>query len=131
MSQENVEIMRASLDALAANDVEAFLPFSDPEIQFEAQLSALQGTYEGHDGVRAFYADAWESLRVAQIDCPDIHDLGDRVLAIGTFHIGGTGSGIEAEAPFAILATFRDGLVTHLKDYSDKDQALEAAGLRE
>jgi len=33
--------------------------------------------------------------------------------------------------PLAIVASFRDGLITHLKDYGDKDQALEAAGLRE
>jgi len=29
------------------------------------------------------------------------------------------------------LATFRNGLMTHFKDYGNKDQALEAAGLSE
>jgi hypothetical protein len=31
--------------------------------------------------------------------------------------------------PVAIVATFRDGLITYIKDYGDKGQALEAAGL--
>ena len=131
MSQENLERMRDSLDAFARNDVPALLRLADPEVHFEPQLAALQGAYVGHDGLREFYADAWENLKVSGVHCPDIRDLGDRVLAIGTFHIAGTGSGIETEAPFAILATFRDGLITHLKDYGDQRPALEAAGLLE
>jgi len=131
MSQENVEKMLASLDAFARNDVPALLRLADPQVQFEPQLAALQGTYVGHDGLREFYADAWENLKVIGVDCPDVRDLGDRVLAIGTFRIGGTGSGIETDAPFAILATFQDGLISHLKDYGETSQALEAAGLSE
>jgi ketosteroid isomerase-like protein len=131
MSRENVEKMRDSLDAFARNDVPALLRLADPEVEFEPQLAALQGAYVGHDGLREFYADAWENLKVIEVHCPDIRDLGNRVLAIGTFRIGGTGSGIETDAPFAIVATFREGLIAHLKDYGDKDQALEAAGLRE
>jgi ketosteroid isomerase-like protein len=41
------------------------------------------------------------------------------------------GSGIETEVPVAIVASFREGLITQLKDYGDKDEALEAVGLRE
>jgi hypothetical protein len=61
----------------------------------------------------------------------DIRDLGDRVLGLGTLRVTGTGSGIETEVPAGIVVTFRNGLITHLKDYGDQDQALEAAGLRE
>jgi ketosteroid isomerase-like protein len=31
----------------------------------------------------------------------------------------------------AVVAGFRDGLITRFQDYGDKDQALEAAGLSE
>ena len=103
----------------------------DPGIQYEPQLTALQGTCVGHDGVREFFADARETTRASEVHYPDVRDLGDRVLALGTFCIGGRGSGIETEVPFAIVATFRDGLMTHLKDYGDRDQALEAVGLSE
>ena len=41
----------------------------------------------------------------------------------------GEGSGIEIEFSLAKVATFRDGLCTYLKDFGDKDQALEAVGL--
>ncbi len=117
------------LDAFVQNDLEAVLDLTDPEGRFEPQLAALQGTYRGHDGLRRFFADAWENMSIVGVDCPDARNLGDRVLAIGTFRIGGTASGIEAQIPFAIVAAFRDGLISDLRDYGDRNEALEAAGL--
>ncbi len=131
MSQEKVETMRAALDAFARRDLPGMLRFMEPKVQFEPQLAELEGSYEGHDGVRAFFIDAWETLPAFRIDYPDIRDLGDRALALGTFGLRGGESGIKTEVPLAIVARFRDGLITHLKDYGDKDGALEAAGLSE
>jgi ketosteroid isomerase-like protein len=51
------------------------------------------------------------------------------VLALGTATSIGKVSGIEQQAPLAIVASFRDGRITHFKDYGDKDQALAAVGL--
>jgi ketosteroid isomerase-like protein len=39
--------------------------------------------------------------------------------------------GVETELPFAVVARFRDGRMTHFTDYGDKVQALEAPGLSE
>jgi len=39
-------------------------------------------------------------------------------------------SGGEIEMPFTVVATFRNGLVTHFTDYGDRGKAVEAAGLR-
>ena len=66
-----------------------------------------------------------------QIQCRDVRDLGDRVLALGVIHATGKESGAETELPLAVVARFRDGLITDFTDYGDKDQALEAAGLSE
>jgi hypothetical protein len=43
----------------------------------------------------------------------------------------GRGSGIEQEFTLAVVATYKDGLLTRWKDYGDEQQALEAAGLSE
>jgi ketosteroid isomerase-like protein len=56
---------------------------------------------------------------------------GDQVLALGTTSLTGKGSGVETELPFAVVARFKDGRMTHFTDYGDRDRALEAAGLRE
>ena len=41
------------------------------------------------------------------VDCDDIRDLGDRVLALGTVRAVGKESGVEVEMPFTVVATFR------------------------
>ena len=62
---------------------------------------------------------------------PDIRDLGDQVLVLGTLRLNGRESGVQVENPLAIVARVREGLITYLKDYADRDQPLEAAGLSE
>jgi hypothetical protein len=91
----------------------------------------MQGHYIGLDGVRAFVSDFTEHFESVHVDCPDVRDLGDRVLALGTIHATGKGSGVEAEFTLAVLARYKDGLVTDYIDFGDREQALEAAGLSE
>jgi ketosteroid isomerase-like protein len=129
MSEENVDRFLRSVDAFNRGDIPGVLRFYDPEIEFEHRLAALQGSYTGRDGVRSFFADLGEHFDAWQIHCSDVRDLGDRVLALGTVDATGKKSGVETELPFTVVATFRDGRITHFIDFADMDQALEAAGL--
>jgi ketosteroid isomerase-like protein len=131
MSQENVEIVRLVLDAFAAADAERLVVFAAPEIELEAHQSMVEGNYHGHAGIEEFMADAFETVEVRGIDHRDMRDLGDRVLALGTFRIYGRASGIETEIPFAIVAKLQGGLLIHLKDYGTRVPALKAVGLEE
>ena len=72
-----------------------------------------------------------EEVETFEVQYSDVRDLGDRVLALGTLRTIGRASGIELEGPVAIVASFRDGLCIHLRDYGEWGQALEAAGLSE
>jgi ketosteroid isomerase-like protein len=131
MSEENVDSFLAHVEAVNRWDVPGLLRFVDPQIHFEPQVAVLQGSYAGYDGVREFFADVFETFEVFEVNFPDVRDLGDRVLALGTVRTIGKGSGVDQEAPLAIVMAFRDGRITHFKDYGDKDNALEAAGLRD
>ena len=51
MSEENVDRFVASADAFNRRDIAAFFSLFDPEVRFEPQQAALQGTYVGHDGI--------------------------------------------------------------------------------
>jgi ketosteroid isomerase-like protein len=131
MSQENVDRFVQTIEAMNRMDIPGALRFFDPEIQFAHRLAAFQGDYVGVDGVRGLFADFAEHFDTWRIDCPDIRDLGDLVLGLGMVHATGKGSGAETELPFTVVARFRDGRITHFTDFGDRDQALEAAGLRE
>ena len=102
-----------------------------PEIQFEHRLVELQVDVTGIDAVRDWFVDAAQIFDPWTVDCDDIRDLGDRVLALGTVRAVGKESGVEVEMPFTVLAKIKDGLVTDFTDYGDREKALEAAGLSE
>ena len=131
MSRENVDRFRETVEAFHRMDIPGSLRFMDPAIQFEHRLSELQGSPAGLESVNRFFADVVEHFDALKVDCPDIRDLDDRVLALGTSRLTGKGSGVETELPFAVVARFRDGRMTHFTDFGDRDQALEAAGLEE
>src|SRR3954447_23271682 len=104
MSQENVDALCGCFDAVNRSDVPGALRFMDPDIRFECQVAPLQGTYAGHAGVREFLADLAEVFGTVELHCPDIRDLGDRVLALGTARGTGKGSGIDIETPLTVVA---------------------------
>jgi hypothetical protein len=109
-----------------------FVQLMDPEVRFAPHQAVLQGTYVGRDGVTTWLVDLAEHYELGgRIDCPDVRDLGDRVLGLGMLSVTGKGSGIEITVPAAILATFDDGLITEFEDFGDRKQALKAAGLSE
>src|SRR5437660_12109675 len=97
MSQENVEAFLEINHALRRGDVEAVLRWVDEEGVLLAARSAVEGAYHGHDGVRRFMADNAENFEKLEPHYPDVRDLGDRVLAIGTIHVRGRGSGVETD----------------------------------
>jgi ketosteroid isomerase-like protein len=129
MSEENVERMRAGIEAFNRRDIEGFLRIMDPEVRWEHRLAALQGNFAGVDAVRAWGADLFENFSTMQVHCTDIRDLGDRVLALGVTRTTGKGSGAQTELPFTVVAQFRDGQMTHFTDFGDRAKALEAVGL--
>jgi ketosteroid isomerase-like protein len=131
MSRENVERLLEATEAFNRGDVEAWVEQYDTQVVFEPLVAEMEGAAVGHDGLRAFITTIGDLFEHFQVRFQDVRDLGERVLALGTAIVIGTGSGIEQETPIAIVASFRDGRIAHFKDYGNEDQALEAVGLRE
>ena len=133
MSEENVDRFIAATEAFNRRDIGGLLALLDPEIQFEPQQAALQGTYFGHQGVGEWLRDLAEHYdpESGHIHLTDVRDLGDSILAIGTLRFTGKASGIQTEVRVAVVARFRNGRMSYFKDYGDKAEALEAAGLSE
>jgi ketosteroid isomerase-like protein len=132
MSEENVANFLRGAEMASVGDVEGAVLLTDPDVVWEPLRAGVQGAYRGHAGMRRFFADTAESFESFRLEFTDVRDLGDgRVLAMGTLHIRGKGSGIETDVPTAGVAAFRAGRVVHWKDYGDRTEALEAAGLKE
>jgi ketosteroid isomerase-like protein len=131
MSQENVEIVRRSFDALNRS-WEPDFSLLDPDVVLDTTGAVFdRAIYEGHDGVRQWLAnqrEVWASQRFEEEELIAVGE--DRVLASTRFVSVGR-QGIETVAHLASITTLRDGRVTHIRVFQSKAEALEAAGLSE
>jgi ketosteroid isomerase-like protein len=153
MSQENVELVRRLYEvveramkayfrhprpvaaAIRDDDLdpevrEAF-DLLHPDVVWNVDLIG-RGTYRGRLEFAAAWDDLFETVDDYTLSVRELVDgRGERVFAAvdrtGTFK----GSGIKGTFPVNVVITVRDGLIAQIDEYSDRDEALEAAGLRE
>jgi ketosteroid isomerase-like protein len=133
MSQDNLEVVRRSIDAFSRGDLEGVLDGFAPEFEFHpsGRFMDTQQIYRGREGWGEFWAAwraAWEEITIS---VERMTDLDDRVLTLGNFNLRGGGSGVEVHAEAAWLHTVKDGRIVHLRSFSTWNEALEAVGLRE
>ena len=105
---------------LYADDVE-FLPLTGTRVE--------TGGYRGHDGVRAYFAEARELWDVLEPHGVDYRDLGDRVLVAGHCRVRGRTSGAESDPACAWVIGVRGGKIVSHRTCASFDEALEIAGV--
>ena len=132
MSQENVEIVRRSLDAYQREGLDGYLRYLDPEVEWSTTGAWVEGaTYRGHEGVRrylgAFDAE-FDDLRVEPLE---LVDAGEQVISSVRFSGRGKASGAPVEHTLISVGWLRHGMAYRIRNYPDMAAALEAAGLSE
>jgi uncharacterized protein len=129
MSQENVEIVRELWDAYSRGDFDRVLALSDPYVVL---VSLEEGPLYGPEAVRANYArwmEAWEEEPETTVE--EVIGNGAHVFVIACFQGRGRGSGVRVEQRLYEVYTLRNGRILRVDEFSDRAEALEAAGLRE
>jgi ketosteroid isomerase-like protein len=131
MSQENVEIVRAAIDAYNRGDLDAALKDAAPdyEIDMSRAVGIVRGVYSANQMRRIWegFREAWES---DQFGADEFIDAGEHVVTPFTNHLRGR-DGIEVTARGVWVWTIRDGAIVRVCLYQEREEALEAAGLRE
>ena len=131
MSQENVEIVKAAIDAYNREDWDAM--FKDTAPGFEVDLSRAVGPWRGVFGldqirrVMGEYLETWESARG---EPHEFIEAGDLVVVPATQHLKGRG-GIEVVVSATLVWTIRNGAIERVTMYQERQDALEAVGLSE
>jgi ketosteroid isomerase-like protein len=135
MSQENVELVRGAYEAFARGDVDYVLDRLDPEVDWHPAIAPILGVeaMRGRAAVRRFLTrDLFEGFDQFRAEPVCFEDLGgDFVLVMVRYAGRGESSGIELNQEYAALFELRDGKAVTMRDYSTREDALEAAGLRE
>jgi ketosteroid isomerase-like protein/predicted enzyme related to lactoylglutathione lyase len=131
MSFEDLEMMRAAMEAFNQRDSEGFGAAFADDAEIVPVRAALEGTvFRGEDAAAQYCAaieQSWEHLRW---DVEDFRHGDDWVLAVGHIRGSGRGSGVAIDARAGWVARFRSGLIVNFHTYADRDAALDAVGLR-
>lgn len=131
-ASSNLDLARSIFAAWGRGD---FSPteWADPEIEYVASDGPSPGTSKGlanmADALRELLS-AWEDLRIEAQECRELDD--ERVLVLTCYSGRGKTSGLEVEqmrAKSAGVFHIRDGKVTKLVAYWDRDRAFADLGL--
>jgi hypothetical protein len=57
MSQENVEVVRRTMDAYNTRDLPAYFDMLSESVRFQSRFSAMGRVYHGHDDLRRYFAE--------------------------------------------------------------------------
>jgi len=131
VSQENVEIVRAALDASMRGDWESAFRDAAPnfELDWSRTIGPVSGVYRGEEAQRALieFLESWQSVRV---EPHEFIEEGEHVVVPTTqHHVGRDGIGVQAQITWTW--TIRDGMIVRACLYQDKQEALKAVGLEE
>jgi ketosteroid isomerase-like protein len=131
MSQENVEIMRANVDAWNADDMDAVRESFNPgAILWLPEGWPEPGPFVGREAVMRQFEQlrgTWDAENLVPIS--DFIGTADRVVL--RFIWRGAGHGPEADLEMTGVYTTRKGKVFLIEHFWDHAEALEAVGLSE
>jgi ketosteroid isomerase-like protein len=133
MSEENIERIRSWILGFNDRGVDALLENLAPDVEYHPPEESFEpGIYRGPDGVRAYWERIGETYKTRRVESVDMIDVDDtRVIAVVKAFVTTPHFATEVEMNWAWLYTMQDGLVTHVVGFTDRAQALEAAGLSE
>src|SRR6476660_9517706 len=132
MSQDDVEIVTASIDAWNAGEFDALQEFYAPDAVVVPDTSVFPEAGRMHgrkewrrwaEEIRTPWANPrWEIGEVVVVE-------DGRVLVRGDWGGHGVASGIEVSSSITGIYTIRDGVILHVEYFFDHDKALKAVGL--
>lgn len=134
MSWRNIETLRRCLARLTARDEERFLELMHPDVVLVPAIAVVGpdelsfATYKGHEGVHQWFAEI-ERLSDYRVEFDQFARVDDdTILVTGrVFFVEDAEPGQVYDVYY--LFGFRDAKVVSLRSFTDKEEALKAAGL--
>ena len=132
MSEENVGIVRRACERVNAT-LELPRELYDPDVELDVgdvsvEFGVIRGLEPGQEALRGYW-QTFEDFHFELIEV--VHADEDRVVT--SVEDGGRmkGSGAEVWNRLFHVTTFRDGKIVRFSSHTDRNRALEAAGLSE
>jgi ketosteroid isomerase-like protein len=128
VSQENVEIVRRSLEAFARGDFDTALAAHAPATEWRTAADEPdQRTYRGTAEVRILVeslGELWEDRFAGVMEFGDFIEGGDWVVVPWSARIRGRGSGMTVEVSETYAVKLRHGRIVRVEEYRHVDEAI-------
>ena len=133
MSEENLETVRRSLEAFDRRDKALWLEVRSENFKVVTSNEWPEGDVRGREAAWDFYVTVAETFeRRPFSDDIEFMDAGpDKVLVHQRNDVRGGESGVNVEVDYWVVISFRDGKMIRDQWFESRDEAIEAAGLRE
>lgn len=124
------EVVRAAWAKVGEGDIEGLLAHLHPDVEVVPFGAAMRGhSYHGHAGVRQWWEEeiepSWETFETH----PERFErIGGRLVVFGHWVARGRTSGVELQRPATWVIDVNDGKIARWHTYTDRDEALAAAG---
>jgi ketosteroid isomerase-like protein len=127
-----VELIRATCATWSRGDLDATLDLIADDARWEPSGKFIGSgqTYEGHEGVKRFWAlfrEPWQDISMEPVEFTKIDD--SRVLTRTRFRGVGSASGIVTETELFAVWGIEGGKVTSYQSFGERADALQAVGL--
>jgi len=134
VSLENVELVKSAFEAWNRGDLDAFADHAAEDVawvEVTGRPDAVATERFGRARMREGLGSLFEAFESYRLDVEQLHDLGDRVVAIVREVARGRASGVEVDGRWGYLITVRNGEMVRIEAYRDPTVALEIGGLGE
>jgi SnoaL-like domain len=131
MSQENVELVHQTVDTFNRRDLDGYLALGDAEVDFRPLLVGMEGSYQGHEGVRQWWHNVLEASPDFTLEVFEVRDLGSVTLTKLRAFGHGAGSDVPFEQMLWSAVRWREKKAVWAGVFATEAEAFEAVGLRE
>jgi ketosteroid isomerase-like protein len=131
MSQEKVEVMRRIFDDWGRGNLRAGTELFDPHVLLVLRPDFPEpGVYLGPAQIATYTRDLLASWADFAMEAEDFFDAGDSVVVQIRQRGVGRSSGAVTELRYFQVWTFRGDAIIRIESILEREQALEAVGLR-
>jgi uncharacterized protein len=131
MSQENLEVVQRLYRAMNARDLDGFARLIDADAEWVPDSRTGERPVQGRENVIRFYLERTEVFDELRSEPERFIEIDDQVLVFIRAMGRGGASGAEFDIRVAHLWSVQGGVVVHGEAFGDRQEALEAVGLRE
>jgi ketosteroid isomerase-like protein len=132
MSEEKVELVRRALEALDRRDLTTWLAVSDEDLEVVPSRDWPEPGVRGPEAAFDWYLQAFDNFQPFRTADTEFIDAGaDKVLLQYRMDLRGRESRAKFEVRRWNVVTIRQGKAVRNEWFTDRAEALEAAGLSE